>query len=82
MQILKYILIAIDIIVAFALIIITLKQGKEDQGLSSTITGGASNNFLDKNKGRTREGRLKKWTIILGITFAVLTMVLSIVYVL
>lgn len=82
MQVLKYILIAIYVIVSLALIIVTFKQGKEDQGASSTITGGASNNFLDKNKGRTREGKIKKWTIILGIAFAVLTMVLNIVYVL
>ena len=80
MQILKYILVAIYVIVAFALIIITLKQGKEDQGASSTITGAASNNFLDKNKGKTKEGRMKKWTIILGVVFAVLTIVLGVVY--
>ena len=36
----------IDIVVAFALIGITLMQHKEDQGLSSTITGAAANNFF------------------------------------
>ncbi len=80
MQILKGILIVIDIIVAVSVIILTLMQHKDDPGLSGTITGAASNNFLDKNKTRTKEGRLKKWTIILGIVFAVLTIVLSIVY--
>ena len=35
---------------------------------------------LDKNKGRTREGKLKKLTIILSIAFAVLTIILNIVY--
>lgn len=82
MQVLKYILVVIDIIIAFALIIITLMQHKDDPGLSSTITGAAADNFLDKNKGRTKEGRLKRWTIILGIIFVVLTVVLNIVYVL
>lgn len=80
MQVLKYILIVIDIIVAMALIIITLMQHKDDPGLSSTITGASANNFLDKNKGRTKEGRLKKWTIILGIVFVVITVALNIVY--
>ena len=80
MQVLKIILMIIDIVVAFALIGITLMQHKDDQGLSSTITGAAANNFLDKNKGRTKEGKLKKWTIILGVIFAVLTIVLNIVY--
>ena len=63
-----------------ALIIITLMQHKDDPGLSSTITGASANNFLDKNKGRTKEGRLKKWTIILGIAFVVITVALIIVY--
>ena len=63
-----------------ALIIITLMQHKDDPGLSSTITGASANNFLDKNKGRTKEGRLKKWTIILGIAFVVITVALNIVY--
>lgn len=81
MEIAKYIVIGIYIIVSIALIIIAMMQSKEDPGLSSTITGSSSNNFLDKNKGRTKEGKLKKWTIILGIVFAVLTIIVSIMYV-
>ena len=81
MQVLKYILIVIDVIVAIALIIITLMQHKDDPGLSSTITGASANNFLDKNKGRTKEGMQKKWTIILGIAFVIVTIALSIIYI-
>ena len=81
MQVLKYILIVIDVIVAMALIIITLMQHKDDPGLSSTITGASANNFLDKNKGRTKEGMQKKWTIILGIAFVIVTIALSIIYI-
>ncbi len=80
MEILKNILIAIDIIVALIVIVIVMLQHKDDPGLSGTITGAGANNFLDKNKGRTKEGRLKRWTIILGVVFAVITVVLSIVY--
>lgn len=80
MQILKGILIVIDIILAFAVIILVMLQRKDDQGLSGTITGAAANNFLDKNKGRTREGRLKRMTIILGIAFVIVTVALNIVY--
>ena len=81
MEIAKTILIVIYFIVCLALIILTMTQNKEDAGLSSTITGSSTNNFFEKNKGRTKEGRKKKWTIILGITFAVLTIVLGILYV-
>ena len=80
MDIAKWILIVIYLIVALALIILTLIQSKEDAGLSSTITGSSSNNFFEKNKGRTKEGKQKRWTVILGIVFAILTIVLGILY--
>lgn len=80
MEIVKIILIAVYIIIALALIILTLIQTKEDPGLSSTITGSSTNNFYEKNKSRTKEGKQKKWTVILSIVFAILTIVLGIVY--
>ena len=80
MEIAKWILIVIYIIVSLMLIILTLIQSKEDAGLSSTITGSSTNNFYEKNKGRTKEGKQKRWTIILSIVFAVLTIVLGILY--
>lgn len=81
MEVLKYILIAIYIVVCLALIVIAMMQSKDDAGMSGAMTGSSSNNFYEKNKGRTREGKLKRWTIILGIVFAVLTIALSIMYV-
>lgn len=80
MEIVKYVLIGIYVIICLALIIVAMMQAKDDNGASGTIMGSTTNNFYEKNKGRTREGKLKKWTIILGIVFAVLTIVLSIVY--
>ena len=69
MEIAKGILIVIYFLVALALIILTLIQSKEDAGLSSTITGSSTNNFFEKNKARTKEGKQKRWTIILAIVF-------------
>jgi len=80
MQILKIILIVVDIILALGVVVLVMMQHKEDQGVSGTITGAAANNFLDKNKGRTREGKLKRMTIIFAIVFAVVTVALNIVY--
>ncbi len=80
MEIAKGILIVIYFIVALVLIILTLIQSKEDAGLSSTITGSSTNNFFEKNKARTKEGKQKRWTIILAIIFAILTIVLGILY--
>lgn len=80
MEIAKGILIVIYFMVALALIILTSIQSKEDAGLSSTITGSSTNNFFEKNKGRTKEGKQKRWTIILAVVFAILTIVLGILY--
>lgn len=82
MQVLKIILTIIYFIVCLAIIVLALMQSKEDAGLSSTITGSSTNNFFDKNKGNTREGKQKKWTIIFGIIFAILCIVLGTVYML
>lgn len=82
MQILKMILMIIYFIVCFAVIVLAMIQSKDDAGLSSTITGSSSNNFFDKNKANTKEGKQKRWTIILGIVLVVLCIVLGTVYML
>ena len=81
MQIVKIILIVVDLIICLALTILAMIQSKDDAGLSSTITGSSTNNFFEKNKGRTKEGKQKRWTIILGIAFVIVTIALSIIYI-
>lgn len=80
MEVVKYVLIGIYVIVCLALIIVAMMQTKEDSGASGTIVGSSTNNFYEKNKGKTKEGKLKRWTIILAIIFAILSIVLGIVY--
>ena len=79
-DILKTILTVIYVINCLVLIVICLMQSKDDEGAYGTIVGGTSSSFYEKNKGRTKEGKLKKLTIVLGITFVILTIVLSILY--
>lgn len=80
MGIVKGILIVIYFLISLAIIILTLIQSKEDAGLSSTITGSSTNNFYEKNKGRTRDGALKKATVLLGVFFAIGSIGLSFLY--
>ena len=81
MQVVKIILVVVYLIICLALTILAMVQSKDDAGLSSTITGSSTNNFFEKNKGRTKEGMQKKWTIILGISFVIVTIALSIIYI-
>ena len=94
MGFLKVVLIVIYVIVNLINLLFGIKQSKkfakltelsansEDEGASSTIVGGSSSSFYEKNKSRTKEGKLKKWTIILGVAFLVLNIILSIIYML
>lgn len=81
MQIIKYILIALYVLDCLALIVVTMMQNKDSNGASGTIVGSSTNNFYEKNKGRTHEGKLRKWTLILGVAFVILAIALGIVYV-
>lgn len=80
MQVLKTIFLIIYFIVCFAIIILAMLQSKQDEGLSSTITGSSANNFYEKNKGNTRDGRQKRWTIILGIILVIICIILGTIY--
>ncbi len=81
MEIAKNIITGIYFIVCIVLIVLILKQSKEDNGASGTVMGAGANNFYEKNKGRTTEGKMKRTTIGLMIVFVVLTLVLDILYV-
>ncbi|MCI8964769.1 MAG: preprotein translocase subunit SecG [Clostridia bacterium] len=80
LELVKNILYIVYAIICVILIILTLVQKSEQEaGASQAITGSSSNsNFYDKNKGRTSEGLQKRWTIILGVIFVILTVVISI----
>lgn len=81
MEIAKNIIIGIYFIICAVLVVLILKQSKEDSGASGTVMGAGANNFYEKNKGRTAEGKMKRVTIGLMIAFFVLTVVLDILYV-
>lgn len=81
MEILKYIVLGIYFVICISLIIVATMQTRESQGASGTITGSSTNNFYEKNKGRTKEGKIKRLTIILGILFVVFSVILEILYV-
>lgn len=80
MEIAKYIILVLYVIVCISLIILATIQNKEKAGASGTIMGSSTNNFYEQNKGRTKQGKLKRWTIILGIAFVVLAIGLGILY--
>ena len=65
-----------QIIVSLVLIVVVLMQSSDQQGLSGTIAGGAET-FFGKNKGRTIDAVLKKWTAVIAAVFIILSVILS-----
>ena len=81
MAIVKNILLVIYIIVCIALILITTFQTKDNNNSAEdTYENPSSNKYYQKNRGRTKTGKVQKNTIILGILFAVLSVVTTAVF--
>lgn len=81
MEVIKNIVLVIYAIVCLVLIVLATIQTKDSSGASGTITGSSTNNFYEQNKGRTKEGRLKRLTILFGVLFVILAIALSILFV-
>jgi preprotein translocase subunit SecG len=73
----KTILIVIHLVMCVSLIVIVLMQSGKQAGLSGTIAGGAET-FFGKNKGRTIDALLSKWTTIAAIVFIITSITLTI----
>jgi preprotein translocase subunit SecG len=71
----KTALIVVHLIVAVALIVIVLLQSGKQACLSGSIAGGAET-FFGKNKGRTIDGILSKFTSVAAIVFLITSLAL------
>lgn len=65
---------AIQVIVGILLIIFVLFQSGKHSGLG--VVGGASDSFLSKNKARSMDAKLAKYTKWVAFLFMALTLVL------
>ncbi|MCL1995402.1 MAG: preprotein translocase subunit SecG [Defluviitaleaceae bacterium] len=71
------------LLVSVALVIIILSQKKKSAGLGGAMGGmgssAAPQTYWDKNKGRSLEGTLHRYTKVLGAIFIILSLILTIV---
>lgn len=74
MTAIQYVLAILVIIVSLIIIVLVSLQESKQQGLSGAIAG-AADSFFGKNKGRTMEAQLSKFTKIAGSIFFVLALV-------
>ncbi|MDP4093241.1 MAG: preprotein translocase subunit SecG [Bacillota bacterium] len=67
----------VHILFAISIIVIVLLQSGKSAGLSGSIAGGAET-FFGKNKGRTIDALLSKYTAFAAIAFLITSIVLYI----
>ena len=68
----------IQVLCGLFLIAVVLLQSSKSAGLSGAIAGGADT-FLSKNKAKTVDAKLAKWTKWVAIAFMLLTLSLSLI---
>ncbi|MGN0390700.1 MAG: preprotein translocase subunit SecG [Wujia sp.] len=69
---LTIILLVVSVILA---VVVMMQEGKG--GLSGAISGGGADTYWSKNKGKSKESVMKKITIVLGILYFALALLLS-----
>ena len=77
MAALKTVLTVLYVLICLALIVVVVLQESRAEGLSGALTGGSSQTYWGKNKGRSKEGLLIKLTCVFGTLFVVLSIVLQ-----
>ena len=74
LAVIKVVLVALMGICALAIIVLVLCQKGNSGGGANAITG-VQETYYSQNKGKTTEGRLKRWTAGVAIAMAVITIV-------
>lgn len=69
--------VALIITCLLAVILCLFQDSKQQQNMTSAITGGANDSFYGQNEGRTKEAILRKITRTLLILFFVITIALN-----
>ncbi|BDE88817.1 MULTISPECIES: preprotein translocase subunit SecG [Intestinimonas] len=73
---LKLVLTVVDVIAAVFLTAVIMLQSGKSAGLSGAIAGGADT-FLSKNKAKSWDAKLARWTKWVAIGFMVLSLVIG-----
>ena len=78
MEIVKYVLIAFEVLASIALIVAVLLQSGKEAGLSGALSG-SSDSYLSKNKKGNLDAMLASSTKWIALAWVLLTLSLSLV---
>ncbi|MDD4066727.1 MAG: preprotein translocase subunit SecG [Clostridia bacterium] len=83
MEIARYVLLGIDLVICIVIIVLMLLQA--GKGAGSSIMGGSddvgsNDGYLNNNKDRSRDAKLKRSTMFMGVCFMIITYVLGLLF--
>ena len=78
MSMVEFVMGVLLLISCLIIVIVVLMQDSKDQGLTSSIGGGATDTFFGRNESRTKEARLNRWTKFAAFLFFVLTLAVNV----
>ena len=78
MEILKLVMTIIQVLLGLFLTAVVLLQEGKTAGINGAV-GGGSDTFLSKNKAKTWNAKLARWTKWVAILWIVITLVLSLI---
>jgi preprotein translocase subunit SecG len=79
MEILKIVLIVLEVIFSVGLTAVVLLQSGKESGLSGAISGGADT-YMGKGKSTTMDQKLASWTKWIALVWAALTLALTLIH--
>ena len=81
MSVLFIILAVVFILCCLSMIAIILLQKERNAGGMGSVAGmgNVADTYWDKNKGRSAEGSLKRWTKIVAVLLAIMSVVLCLI---
>ena len=79
MEVLRIILIVLEVLASVALIAVVLLQSGKEAGLSGAIAGGNSDTYLGKNKASSWDKKLASCTKWIALVWVLLALSLSLV---
>ena len=75
MDVLRIILIVLEVIASLALIVIVLLQSGKEAGLSGAVGGGSSDTYLSKNKSASLDKKLASATKWVALVWGLMTLI-------
>lgn len=79
MGVLEIVIGAALLLISVLAMIVCMMQEQKPQNATAALTGASNDSFYDKNRGRTKEARLRKITTILTVLFFALILFIDIV---